>query len=674
MAMAVFTYSRVPAFNPNTTPVSVARSATGNVYDIGDTGFTTPLNLTLVATNTVTTTLVSDANGMFPDFTLVDRTSVAFKSGTNIMVLTTTTPVPGPAGADSTVPGPPGPATTDASLLTAGTVADARLPGRLSDASLSATYPSKVASPRDTARVKQSRKPVLAFDQVFPNVYVDHKIVWVHGDAILYGIGHDNTLRTSPESGVTWTRRLSNSGGLGQWAKYGLFYRTAAGSLITTYHPYDNSMPKVQRSADGGGTWTDVVASQASVDYLGPTNICQDPVTGYLYLSEYVTVNAATKATWKISRSTDDGATWTTFHTFQRDATTFPTAAVRHGHGIQWDPVGQRIYFLCGDSEQAAGLYRVNSAGTGIEAVITKSQLPADIWAGAVGVMFFPNYIAWGVDQSSDSNLIRMHRNQIGASSPVVEKMGRLQSTAFYCIRTKDDNTEWLMSVSNENGAGGRVDNACHFYRVADDAATLDEVHAEPVASGTAFFWGQPVGDPLKTTTNGLFWLGSTVKSLADKNIGMGGWQASARLTWGERSLVKPDVYRKAYYEPSSQSSGAVTLAAGEAKVFGALQVPLRAKRLYIIDAGVHRISGTGLPYFQLWNASTGAMVKVAGTTTDIWDQNRSMRTRFNEETSPYIYVTDPLSPDHVLHLRLIEVVGTAGCEAAGFFTYAWGI
>lgn len=138
--MAVFTYSRVPAFNPNTTPVSVARSATGNVYDLGDTGFTTPLNLTLVATNTVTTTLVSDANGMFPDFTLVDRTSVVFKSGTNKMVLTTTTPIPGPPGADSTVPGPPGPATTDASLLVAGTVSDARLPARLQDAALSATY------------------------------------------------------------------------------------------------------------------------------------------------------------------------------------------------------------------------------------------------------------------------------------------------------------------------------------------------------------------------------------------------------------------------------------------------------------------------------------------------------------------------------------------------------
>lgn len=138
--MTVYAFSRIPAFNPNTNPASVAKSATGSVYDIGDTGFLTPLNLTLVATNTVTTTLISDANGMFPDFTLVDRTQCAFKSGTQVFVLTTSTPVPGPQGD----PGPasivPGPPTTDASLLTAGTVADARLPVRLGDAALTATY------------------------------------------------------------------------------------------------------------------------------------------------------------------------------------------------------------------------------------------------------------------------------------------------------------------------------------------------------------------------------------------------------------------------------------------------------------------------------------------------------------------------------------------------------
>jgi len=77
---------------------------------------------------------------MFPDFTLDGRTQCAFKSGTQVFILTTTTPIAGPTGPTSTVPGPPGPATTDASLLAAGTVADARLPTRLQDAALGTTY------------------------------------------------------------------------------------------------------------------------------------------------------------------------------------------------------------------------------------------------------------------------------------------------------------------------------------------------------------------------------------------------------------------------------------------------------------------------------------------------------------------------------------------------------
>jgi len=138
--VTVYAFSRIPAFNPNTNPASVAKSATGSVYDLGDTGFLTPLNLTLVATNTVTTSLISDANGMFPDFTLVDRTQCAFKSGTQVFILTTTTPIPGPTGPASTVAGPAGPATTDASLMTAGTLADARLPVTAQAATLTATY------------------------------------------------------------------------------------------------------------------------------------------------------------------------------------------------------------------------------------------------------------------------------------------------------------------------------------------------------------------------------------------------------------------------------------------------------------------------------------------------------------------------------------------------------
>lgn len=98
--MTDYTYSRVAALNFNTTPVTVGRSATGSVYAVGDTTFTTPLNVTLVVGGSTTTSISSDANGFFPDFTVANRTSVVFKqAGTSFTsVLTTTDPVPGPKG------------------------------------------------------------------------------------------------------------------------------------------------------------------------------------------------------------------------------------------------------------------------------------------------------------------------------------------------------------------------------------------------------------------------------------------------------------------------------------------------------------------------------------------------------------------------------------------------
>lgn len=98
--MTDFTYSRVAALNFTTVPTTVGRSATGSVYAIGDTTFTTPLNVTTVVGGVTGTSISSDANGFFPDFTVANRTSVVFKqAGTSFTsVLTTTDPVPGPQG------------------------------------------------------------------------------------------------------------------------------------------------------------------------------------------------------------------------------------------------------------------------------------------------------------------------------------------------------------------------------------------------------------------------------------------------------------------------------------------------------------------------------------------------------------------------------------------------
>jgi hypothetical protein len=102
--VVAYTYSRVAALNFNTTPPTVARSATGSVYAIADTTFTTPLTITMVVGGSTTITISSDANGFFPDFTVNDRTSVVWKQASSSFttVLTTSDPVPGPQGAAGT--------------------------------------------------------------------------------------------------------------------------------------------------------------------------------------------------------------------------------------------------------------------------------------------------------------------------------------------------------------------------------------------------------------------------------------------------------------------------------------------------------------------------------------------------------------------------------------------
>ena len=127
--MTNYTFSKLPTINFNTTPPSIARSATGSVYDVGDTNFNTPLNITLVVGGAVVTTISSDALGLLPDFTLLDRTTCVWKQtgSTFATVLTTSDPIPGPPG-PNTVP-------TQAAIQSEVTTA-----GTPTQAALSATY------------------------------------------------------------------------------------------------------------------------------------------------------------------------------------------------------------------------------------------------------------------------------------------------------------------------------------------------------------------------------------------------------------------------------------------------------------------------------------------------------------------------------------------------------
>lgn len=104
-------YLEKTAINP-VAPITIARSASFSVYDLNDTTFTTPLNVTRLSDGVTTTTLLSDSNGYLPDFTVIDRNSVVLRTadGQFKKTIVTSSPVQGPAGATGKdgAPGPQG--------------------------------------------------------------------------------------------------------------------------------------------------------------------------------------------------------------------------------------------------------------------------------------------------------------------------------------------------------------------------------------------------------------------------------------------------------------------------------------------------------------------------------------------------------------------------------------
>lgn len=538
---------------------------------------------------------------------------------------------------------------------------------------------SVAQSPRDTQRVAMERKPILMVDRVSPNsTWGDLQILSVV-ESSMYAVGLDRTIRSSSDSGASWYKLAQ--GLTGQYAKFGMFFRTATpGTIITTWHPDGGGAPTIRRSTNYGATFADVVAAQSNVDYLGPTSVCQDPITGTIYLGEYVIVDAATAPTFKISQSVDNGATWTTLRSFNRDSVAYPTTAVRHCHGIQWDQHSNRMYFLTGDNEATSGIYRLNAGGTDIEPVFVKSsQTTFSMAATAVGIMFFPNYIAWGQDATGDAWLLRMHRNQIGSNTPVVERIGHLQSTSWYTVRAKADGTEWLMCVSTQPVADyPPLDQCVHLYRVADDGATCDEVAAIPATSTTqtGYFW--PLGTPLQNNADGFVWIGSNIYNAFETISATAphiGQQLKVSLGWGYQSLIRPDSFRKSWLgQAQNQNSGKITVAASGTYTFGHTKVPNTARRLFIFDMGVWKQAGTGTVKVRVWNATAAAAVlngvdalAIQATSTTLLNDTT------NNEAAPNVFVSGQLAAGNVIFFEIVETGGVSTADATAFVQFAWG-
>src|SRR5690606_3357423 len=130
---------------------------------------------------------------------------------------------------------------------------------------------------------------------------------------------------------------------------------------------------------------------------------------------------------------------------------------VRHIHAVEWDHISQRIVIMTGDPEPAAGIYRVNAAGTGVEPWLLNRQItnlsvlgfetPYNQSARAIGFMPFDDYIAYAADSALRA-IVRVPRAALttdGTTNVEAEITYHVNSTAWFAAKASSDGSRWVV-------------------------------------------------------------------------------------------------------------------------------------------------------------------------------------------------------------------------------------
>jgi hypothetical protein len=534
--------------------------------------------------------------------------------------------------------------------------------GALVGALGAAFFPTKGTSKRNGQKLVKERKLTLAVDKGYPSGWHDHMIMWINeATREAWSIGKDGYLRQS-----TWSVGEEEASYFGNvklaaaanrsFARNGVLFKTAAGTLL------------IEETDTNGGTNTKLVratspysssayvwtAATSTIGFLGPQSIVQDPVTGYIYLCEY-TVDV-TVTTIKIWRSTDDGANWTAWKSHTRSDG--GANDWRHIHSGRPDPVSGRVHFCIGDQNGEAGLWRVNAGGTDVEKVVTNNQVTGLGTAPcrSVDVMFFPNYIAWACDGGGYSDgdyLYRMNRNQIGQTSPVVERIAETNSTGWYAQQASSDGSVWVVSTATED-LGNINDKAAHLYAVSNDGATLDEVDTKTLEGGDVIGFGCYSGLANGSGAGTAFWLRSHNTSPAAS------FQVRARLAWGVAALPKPPKRSPEYLREGR--SAIIALTSGQTITFGHTRARAVMRRLSILNAGAYRISGTGSAKVQAYNVTTSTLLGE-------WP-SLDVRSLF-ADTQQAIGTYTTIAAGDMIEFRVVETGGGTPTMSV-FFEFGW--
>lgn len=396
---------------------------------------------------------------------------------------------------------------------------------------------------------------------------------------------------------------------------------------------------------------------------MGSTAWAIDPNTGYIYAGQYQTVDTGVTDVY-VYRSTDDGATWSVFHSFPGPGSGAANK-VRHVHAVQWDSVAQRIVVMTGDSDPSAGMYRVNADGTALEPMLLNSQITnitgTTEAARAIGIMPFGNYLAWTGDATSNPYLMRVPRSALTGSGSVTtaERVYRVNSTAWFAARASSDGSRWVFSASQETGSGTALDRNVHLYAVEDQGATVYEIGALATAPNVLTSALAPVGSPY-TNSGDVFWLRA-------HNVGREGyWRCS--LARGAAGMIPAPAQPVVYAWQTFATQGSVTVPANGTVRLQSIPVPTYAKKLHVFDAGVwDDADSTGL--------TTGLRLRVRKKA----DASTLYEVRYNghrdvfhmEGAGPVASVTSLAAGDAI---EIVLYNTTAGAlTGSGFVTLGWG-
>lgn len=497
------------------------------------------------------------------------------------------------------------------------------------------------------------RNPVLAVESIWPRGTTDYRIVWAQG-ATAYAVDRSLRIRKSTDGGRTWALVSAYNTPSREMGYKGAFLKLANGNLIAI----SNEAPcRIFRSTDDGANWTAVYTFRNNnVVPLTSQSWCQDEATGYIYAGEYTTDSSQTEI--RVIRSTDNGATWETFKTFNGPGTA-AADRIKHVHACQYDPVSQRVYITAGDGTlPGAGIYRVNAGGTDVEPVlIDDDKYP-------VAMMFFPTHIAWGADSGADVNMYRMARTEIGQPSPAVEAVFRMSSTSWGTCRCSTDGSEWLCMTSNETpSAQTPIDKSVHVYHVTANGATVREVGCIP-ATNDAFAHLMPVGSA--NVHDATLWLASRGFDGGNSEFFL-----RCNLAKGTAPLITNRPLPPRVLAWQTVSVPRTTVAASGTVNIATLYVPNYVRTLYIFDAAVHKYAGSGsarVALVRMDNSTTITSVSVASV------GGNGLRIA-NERLDGAEFVTSvTLTGTTLVEVRLLEYGGASSVEASGYVTFGWGV